>query len=217
MIHKSITAYVGLELDELLSDLQKGMFLLLFDGLDEIKLDLQAEFMDELSSLASRYDKNYFVTTCRPSEIMVRQFGFKKIILEGLTKERAIKMINKIPGYDEKLKTGFIEDFKQEWNRYKTICENPLLLNIMFLIYKDKNKKFPTKIYEFYDSAYDVMYEKHNLIQNHKREYKTKLTKNQLKNVISEFCYLLYQDGDIDFTFRYAKKIFAMFKQKVGN
>lgn len=207
MAFDSINTYVDLSRDEFLADLKKGYFLFLFDGLDEIKSHLQIEFIDELTTLTSKYEDNYYVTTARASEIMVSQFGYKKLELEGLTLERAQKMISKMPGYDDELKKSFNEDLEFSWRSYKTICENPLLLNIMFLIYKEKNKKMPVNLFEFYDNAYEVMYEKHNMIQNHRREYKTKLSKNDLKKVISEFCYLLYQEQEYEFDDRKAMQI----------
>lgn len=201
MLYSSILQYMEIELSEFLKDLKKGGFLLLFDGLDEIKITQRDNFFDELNELSVKYPKNYFITASRPSEASECLNKFKNIQLARLTIKSACKLIDKFSNFPTTKKKDFIEILKNgEFQKNKNIASNPLLLTIMFMIFINKGK-IPSKTYEFYDQSFQVLYEEHDKIKGYKnKKFATNLKKAQFINLLSEFCFRASTNEDYSFS-----------------
>lgn len=201
MLYSSILQYMEIELSDFLKDLKNGGFLLLFDGLDEIKITQRDNFFDELNELSVKYPNNYFITASRPSEASECLNKFKNIQLARLTMKSACKMIDKFPNFPTSKKNDFIEILKNgEFQKNKSIASNPLLLTIMFMIFINKGK-IPSKTYEFYDQSFQVLYEEHDKIKGYKnKKFATSLKKVQFINLLSEFCFRASTNEDYSFS-----------------
>lgn len=201
MLHDKISSHLSISLVEFLSDLKKGGFLLLFDGLDEIKSSEIDAFFIQLNNLTIKYPNNYFVTSSRPSEMMESINKFNVLSLNGLSLEQAIKLINQLPNYDEDTKKNFCNLLNNtSYKRYTKIAENPLLLTLMFLIFIG-NKRLSVKSYQFYERAFEVLYEEHERIKGHEaRTFKTNLKKSCFSLLLSEFCYHTFNIEPIEFS-----------------
>lgn len=191
MLYFEISKYISIPREQFISDLKNGNFLLLFDGLDEIKIDDAEYFFDELNTLTERYPHNYFVTSSRPSEQAKCLNKFKLLKLHGFSTERAIQMISKLPAIKREHKEGFCSKLiTGEFKKHSEIFSNPLLLTLMFIVYINKGR-IPTKTYQFYQEAYGVLYREHDDVKGYKnRKYKTGMGKLKLAKVLAEFCFV---------------------------
>ena len=201
MLHDKVFVHMQISLIEFLNDLKQGGFLLLFDGLDEIKNSEVNAFFIQLNNLTIKYSNNYFITSSRPSELMECIFKFKVINLNGFKTKQAINLISKLPNYDNESKKAFCYLLNNSsYKKYSKLIENPLLLTLMFLIYVG-NKKITTKSYQFYEKAFAVLYEEHEKLKGHEpRVFKTNLKKSYFSLLLSEFCFHTAHLEPIEFT-----------------
>lgn len=219
MLHANISKYLILSKEQFFNDLRHGGFLLLFDGLDELKSTEVENFFNQLSDLTDKYPSNYFVTSSRPSEQCEGLSKFKALKLNGLTLSRAKKMIRKLPNIPKEKINGFIEALDGgEFNRNKQIACNPLLLTLMFMVFMSKGK-LPDKTYQFYEKAYEVLYTEHDKVKGFKgRKFYTGLKRIEFSMILSEFCYLTTTTQDYEFTESEIVKVInsSTFKDKIS-
>ena len=112
MLYNKINKYISIDYEDFIEDLKIGGFLLLFDGLDEIRDSEIDPFFTQLEALTTKYPKNYYVTSSRPSESMECVSKFNVLIIKGLTFNQSQVLIKKLPEYDEELKDKFCSIFR---------------------------------------------------------------------------------------------------------
>lgn len=142
--------------------LEKGRFILLFDGLDEVNSSVRSHVADKIREFLrqEKYQKCRSVITCRTavysneffqvvdqtleivefSDQQLRQFlsGWKSNMPQGKTVERLLAMLKDRP-------------------RIKQLARNPLLMTIIAYLYCDTPFVLPQSRTEFYDKATDVL------------------------------------------------------------
>lgn len=180
-------------------DLEEGLFFFLLDGLDEIDLSIATELINELNDFCTKYKNNYFLLSSRIDELSAGMLKkFITLSLLPFTKYRAEKLIKKFKTFDEyedKTCDSFIEKLKK--NKMTPIEENPLLLTIKFMIYANKGEYLGRETFRFYKKAYETLYDAHDLLDNNlTRKYKTGLSREELHEVLSEFCFYSFFNHD---------------------
>ena len=107
------------------------MFLILFDGYDEITDENKKGFLKKLEAFTDRFSDNYYIVSSRPCEEFVGWSRFFKYETEAFSKEKALRLINKID-YDKSVKQKFLAELNEKlYDNHKSFASNPLLLNIM--------------------------------------------------------------------------------------
>ena len=199
------------------SDLNKGIFLFLFDALDEVNRDLLDEFISTFSDFSDEYNSNSFILSSRPNNFCDSLTNFTSLSLLNFRQEQAEKLVNKFTDFDEEKRKEFIKNinikdsFKITFlkindrirkNPYSTVEGNPLLLTIKFLVFIEKGKYISNDAYLFYETAYEVLYETHDQLhsQFNEREWATKMDMGQLKTALGEFCFITYFKFKYSFT-----------------
>lgn len=196
-----VTKHITLNFNQFQSDLKNGGFLLLFDGLDEIKSSELSYFSEELNILTEKYPNNSYVTSSRPSEQCEALRKFASVSLNSFSLDSAMLMISKLPNIDAEYKLKFNKLLiDSEFEKNKDIASNPLLLTLMFMIFMN-DEKLPSKTYEFYEKAYDLLYFEHDKVKGFKdRKYHTNLKKIEFMKVLAEFCYITMTNQDYQFS-----------------
>lgn len=209
-VYKQISRFDNtITFEKLKNDLNEGIFLFLFDALDEIGDKDIMNFIHAINDFCSRYDKNYFIVSSRPSESCSMLTDFRFLQLQPFNKEKATKLINKFVQYPESIRNKFVSKFGY---RLTDIEKNPLLLTIKFMVFANKNEFVDGDSYKFYQKAYETLYETHDKIDSHfVRSYKTKLSIKDFSLLMSEFCYISFFNHDYSFNFEDAEDIFETF------
>lgn len=193
--------------------LRSGRVLLLLDGLDEIKTNDKSTFEVQLDRFINRYKNNFYIISSRPYVNLLSFNRFTKLALVPFDKPKCLALINKLDlgKDDEQLKLDFLEQLdKHLYYSHKEFAENPLLLTIMLLTYKQKSM-IPGEMHKFYAQAYDTLFDEHdNIKPGYKREYKTGLKKDRFSEYFDEFCFLSYQDEKFDLSDEDCKQYFEM-------
>ena len=181
--------------------LKTGCFLFLFDGYDEIASEKQSIFLCKLTDFCDLYTENYYILSSRPYSQFIEFQRFTVLTLDSYSKTQALSLIQKID-FDEVIKAQFtqaLNDFL--YDKHRSFASNPLLLNIMLLTY-DNYAEIPNKLHLFYAQAFDTLYSKHDATKGgYKRELCSKLSFDSFRTAFSNFCFLTYYRGEIEFTY----------------
>ena len=180
--------------------LGSGCFLFLFDGYDEIASEKKNTFFKKLTDFSDKYPENYFVVSSRPESEFIEFQRFTVLELCKLNKGQAISLVSKID-FETEIKEKFIKALGTGlYDNHMTFASNPLLLNVMLLTYENY-AEIPEKMHLFYAYAFDTLLTKHDATKGgFQRRFKTKLANDDLKKVISRFCYITYYHNKLKFT-----------------
>lgn len=181
--------------------LKSGLFLILFDGYDEITDDNKKDFLKTIESFTDRYSDNYYIVSSRPCEEFIGWTRFYKYETDSLSKEKALSLIEKID-YDKGIKEKFLKKLNDElYDRHKSFASNPLLLNIMLLTFENY-AEIPEKLHIFYSQAFDTLFSIHDATkpEGFKRSLLSGLPSDVFKSVFSTFCFSSYVKSKIEFT-----------------
>ena len=175
--------------------LHKGLFTFFFDGLDEMPIAQQKEFSAELAKFRDKYHSNFIIVISRPFEILKSYEGFEILSIKKLDLNQAVLLIEKL-NYDKEIKDKFISLLKSKlFAKHRSFAQNPLLLTIMLMTY-DQNADIPEKLHEFYQMAYEALYQRHDATKGgaFHRDTHCRLNMLDFEKVLSCFCYhTLYQ------------------------
>ena len=181
--------------------LEKGLFLFLLDGCDEVVSNKTVNFTKKLNKYCDKYPQNSFVVSARPyGEGSFLEFNrFKILTTCGLEWEQTIELIHRLE-YDVPAKRRFMNALaKGLYSKYKSFASNPLLLTMMFLTY-DANAEIPEKKYLFYERVFETLFFKHDATKEcYKRELKSKLQYDLFQTVFSCFCCQTYYSNKYKF------------------
>jgi predicted NACHT family NTPase len=179
--------------------LKSGVFVLLFDGFDEVHSSKRNTLNSQINELCDNYPNNHFIISSRPDEIFLSFSRFTELIMMSLNKDQAINLIAKLD-FDESIKLKFQSELRDNlYDKHESFASNPLLLNIMLLTFHDY-ATIPEKIHIFYSNAFDTLYFKHDATKaGYKREFKTNLPYDIFKMIFAEFSFRSYVKGLIEF------------------
>lgn len=203
-----------LDYEEFIILLDTGLFVVLFDGFDEVPPELSDKLEKEIIRFSDKYYENHVIVTSRPDERFIAWSNFTELGILPLPKDKSIKLVEKID-YDPELKKVFIEKLDKElYNRHESFASNPLLLIVMLMTFSEC-ADVPNKIHLFYEMAFIALFIKHdNTKAGFKRSHRTNLDSDDFKKVLNAFCVLSYFEYQIIFTeeeilkyLRTAKKI----------
>jgi len=174
-------------------------FVFLLDGYDEISGDKAETVFHEINDMCDQFSDNVYIISSRPIETFVSFQRFSIIDTQPLSISQAVELISKID-YDASTKARFLKELQDNLFRsHQSFASNPLLLNIMLLTYHNY-AEIPSKRHIFYEYAYETLFSKHDATKGgYRRQMKTALAINQFKDIFSEFCFLQFLNGKVDF------------------
>ncbi|MFY9549028.1 NACHT domain-containing protein [Miniphocaeibacter sp.] len=177
--------------------LEKGLCLLLFDGLDEIGTVHAKRFELELEKFTDKYPENYFVLSSRPYQDFVSYSRFTVLRLRPFSKLQAMQLIEKLEfRLDEPIiKKKFYHELEHQLYRtHREFTENPLLLTIMLMTF-EQFAEIPSKMHIFYREAFLALSQKHDASKGaYKRTLRTGLSTDRFADYFAELCSRSYHD-----------------------
>ncbi|WP_303806068.1 NACHT domain-containing NTPase [Ruminococcus flavefaciens] len=180
--------------------LESGCFLFLFDGYDEISSEKKNSFIKKIIDFSDKYSENFFIISSRPESDFIEFQRFTVLELCDFTKKQAVSLVSKID-FDTEIKEKFIKAlYESLYDKHSSFASNPLLLNVMLLTYENY-AEIPEKVHLFYAQAFDTLIQKHDATKGgFQRNFKTSLTSDDLKKIISKFCFITYYQKKLKFT-----------------
>lgn len=182
--------------------MEEGAYVILLDGFDEINRDRVARLTEEIKGLSTRYGKNSFLVSSRPSEQFIGWNDFTEMTALPMTKEQALRMVARLE-FDEPVKATFYKELENGlFEKYRSFASNPLLLTIMLLTF-DQHAAIPEKLNDFYETAFTTLFNQHDATKDcYVRDIRTKLGCEDFKTVFSYFCFKSYFKGEYEFSER---------------
>ncbi len=177
-----------------------GQFILLLDGLDEVKTERRDVIVKEIDSLIKEYPRTSVILTTRPDNLTNELQTFSVYNILPLSKEQSISLVKKLQA-DEQIKTKFIHDLKEGlFEKHSSFLSNPLLLTIMLLTY-GYSTDIPNKLSVFYNQAFEALFQRHDTMKGaYKRVRETSLDIQDFSKILSVFCIQTYDDRKIQFS-----------------
>jgi len=183
--------------------LATGLFLLLFDGLDEIDGDHSSRFERDIETFTDRYPRNIFVISSRPFQSFVSFTRFSMVKLKPFTKSQALELVDKSdfrpdqPEIQRKFRDALD---KTLFKTHTSFAQNPLLLTIMILTF-ERFAEVPSKMHIFYREAFLALSVTHDASKGaFKRALKTGWNTDEVETYFSEICFRSYRDEKYEFT-----------------
>ena len=196
MVHSCIEEFdVKLDQVQFEYSLRSGKYLLLFDGLDEVKEEIRDNVENLIQELSKKYPRNGFVISSRREGVDFKELETYTVLKSlPLEKGQAVELINRLRKNDDKVK-AFSELLSNElFEKHIDFASNPLLLTMMYVTFIDNNI-IPEHLTDFYEAAYDALYKRHDANKDgvFKRNYKCKkLGQKEFKDLFSYFCFQSY-------------------------
>lgn len=170
--------------------LEQGGYVFLFDGFDEIKEELTISVIDALQKFSAKYPNNAFIISSRERLALQSLSAFQTVHSLTLSLDKAIALAEKFPGEQAKVSI-FCENLRETWyNSHKEFAENPLLLTMMFITFK-QNGDISNCLADFYQDCFDALYSKHDAVDKtgFQRAFHCDISKHEFQKVFSHFCF----------------------------
>lgn len=142
--------------------LNKGTAIVLFDGLDEVKLEdrQRQQTIDDLRDFTNKYEKVQCIVTCRIAATSYSFDKFRYVEVADFTDEQVNVYVEKWFGdQPSKLNQFFTEMKKSENKNLRELCSVPLLLSLLCLAF-DSTMTFPKRRVEIYEEAVEALMKK---------------------------------------------------------
>jgi hypothetical protein len=144
-------------------NLEKGKFLILFDGLDEVPTTNVNNVIKKIQNFVDEHDKNRFILSCRTAaRTHFRRFTDIEIV--EFDNQQIKSFIehwfgSELDRKNETAKNCWELLQKEEYKSAKELAHTPLLLTFLCLVY-DENQSFPTNRSRLYQDALRILLEK---------------------------------------------------------
>ncbi|MCL2360896.1 MAG: hypothetical protein FWC73_03660 [Defluviitaleaceae bacterium] len=196
--------------------LERGMFMILLDGLDEIDGNKSKDFTEKLNDFCDKYSLNTVIMSSRPIDDFISFEKFAVLETMPLNKTQAISLIEKLE-YQDDSKQKFITALDGElFERHEEFASNPLLLTMMFLTY-DEFAEIPETPHLFYERAFETLFIKHDRTkEGYVRKIESGLRSDLFKKVFSTFCCMTYYNNALSFSEGELISILSKVKEEVA-
>lgn len=187
---------------ELIVDfIEKGNFLFLLDGYDEIPHDVEEKVTHELKTFITQAGNNHFILTSRPHEALASFSDFKKFRISSLTEEQSFELIQKYDVMNRvKIASKLISDIRGNITILREFLKNPFVVSLLYKTY-NYSKNLPAKKTTFFDEVYNALYKDHDLSKDaYKRLKKSRLEIQDFRKVLRELAFITFREGRVEYT-----------------
>ena len=181
--------------------LKSGVYVFIFDGLDEISLGKKEEFFSQLDNFIDLYYENSFVISSRPRAGAEQMPRFESYYVSDILENEFSDFIKKVVVEEERQDNLFKVLSMQENNQYLHYFKNPLLFS-MFILTFENHPEIPSRKSVFYQNVFDTLYNKHDGItkNSYLRNRKSKLQKDEFIQLLSYFSAITFIKGEYYYT-----------------
>jgi predicted NACHT family NTPase len=150
--------------------LRQGRFLILLDGLDEVKESDSKRSLQQIQDFSSQFAKNIFVITCR---IAAKEYTFEKFTEVEVSdfNDQQISTFTQqwFQSKNDPIKAAnFIVKLNQEPG-IRELASSPILLTLLCLVFGESGN-FPSNRAELYKEGLDVLLKKWDAKRNIQRD-----------------------------------------------
>ncbi|MCG5058693.1 MAG: NACHT domain-containing NTPase [Limnoraphis sp. WC205] len=206
------------DISTLSSLLKAGKFLILLDGLDEVREIDSSRILREIKQLSQQFPQNQFIITCR---IAAKEYTFEKfteVEVADFNEEQIADFSEKwFHSKNDPVKAErFLEKLKQD-EPILELATNPLLLTLLCLVFEDAGS-FPSNRADLYKNGLDVLLKKWDANRNIERDQVYKgLSLKRKEDLLSRIAYTTFQAGDYLFKKQEIERYISEYIQNLRN
>jgi predicted NACHT family NTPase len=188
--------------------LHQGRFLILLDGLDEVKADDGEKVLTEVYDFSREYFKNQFVITCRIAALLANQrykLGFTDVEVADFTskqiEEFAQKWFVAVARNSQKKGLATANQFIEKLNlpeneQIRELAVTPILLNLTCLVFQGR-RNFPSKRSKLYEQGLEISLKRWDESRGIKRdEVYRNLSLPQKIHLLSHVAAISFEQGN---------------------
>lgn len=148
--------------DDILALIERGDFIFLLDGYDEIKDELKDKVVSSLQEFIHKASNNKFLISSREDSSLSSFGDFQRFEIRPLNEIEAHDLIKKYDNNGE-LSDELIKILKNEenLNGIKEFLDNPLMVSLLYLAFKYR-RDLPKGKHIFYRQVYDALFLDHD-------------------------------------------------------
>ncbi|MGV2974264.1 NACHT domain-containing protein [Roseibium alexandrii] len=176
---------------------EAGKFEFIFDGFDEVNRENRKNVEQQIIALSETYRECCFLVSGREDDRFSSWGNFETFSVSPLTLDDAKELIKKIP-FDRKVKKKFLEILKEDFYRQHNSFLSSPLLAVMMLMTFNENAIIPSKLTEFYKSAFQTLLTWHDATKD-SFERDRALSVDDFRKVFSTFCLITYYEQVYEF------------------
>jgi hypothetical protein len=198
--------------------LNKGMALVLLDGLDEVNQEQnkRSRTTTDLIRFFSKYPKSQYIITCRTAATDYMFDRFTYVELADFDDKQIRTFVNNWFKEDKSKENGFIGEFEKEDNAgLRELARTPLLLTLLCLAFEE-SMTFPQRRVELYEEALDALLKRWDASRNIRRdEIYRKLSLGRKRQLFARIAAETFEKGTYFFRQRELANEIVRFLQKV--
>ncbi|MCL4068988.1 NACHT domain-containing protein [Pseudomonas sp. GX19020] len=169
---------------------EKGLFVFLFDGFDEVSRSKREELEAQILLMSRSFPKCGFVVSGRPDDRFSAWVEFYVFKADPFDYDQFKQLIDKVP-FEQASKKAFQKIANERFFiKHKSFLSNPLLSLMMLLTFRD-NAEIPTRLSSFYENCFSTLYGRHDALKEAFSRQKS-LDQLRFKRVFSAFSLLTY-------------------------
>jgi hypothetical protein len=199
-VHAQYRGNTNVQFDDFTKALEKGQFIFILDGFDEISPQKRREIERQIFYISDRYDRCPIIVSGRPDDRFSSWERFTTLNVCPLEYEQCYELIEKCE-YDDALKKNFLKNLTKDFfKEHKSFLNTPLLSIMMMITYNDQGE-IPSSLHEFYAVAFETLIRRHDAMKlDFIRENVSDCNKDQFSRIFSSFCVLTYSKSQYQFS-----------------
>ena len=190
---------------------QKGGFIFILDGFDEISLSQREAVLPDIKVFVEKAYNNTFILTSREDPSLVGFGDFYAMSIRPLLREEAYELLRK---YDSNGRTSK-ELVKQlssgDYERISHFLQNPFLVSLLFVGYAYR-PDIPLRVTLFYERVHEALFYSHDLSKDgafiHPR--KSGLDFSEFSRCMRAIGFVSHLNGDVSFNLNDLKNALSL-------
>ena len=177
--------------------LKHGLFIIMLDGVDELKPKIQMLYERLILELSKKYGDCPILIAGRPMRRMLSWQDFSIYDVAPLSLRESLALVEKA-NTDQSTKTRFVAMINAGIDpSYTEFLQSPLLLIIMIITFSDSGRLSDTR-HEFYEDAFNALWLRHDIRKERfERQKYTDLLKQDFLRLLNAFAAASYFESDI--------------------
>lgn len=186
--------------DLIISLVNAGRFVFLFDGYDEISDIDRPDVIKNISEFISAAPDNWYMMTSRDEGSLSAFPNFQRFTIKPLDKNEAYQLL-RLYDSSSHCAEALIEKLEDGTNaNVHEFLTNPLLTSLLYKSFEFK-RSIPIRKHIFYRQVFEALFETHDLMkEDYQRGKRSGLDIDQFDEFLRYFSFLTYKDGKFEYT-----------------
>ncbi|MEZ8352892.1 NACHT domain-containing NTPase [Vibrio splendidus] len=176
--------------DLFLKLVQRGDFIIILDGFDEVQLEHQEQLAKQINALSSKARENTLFVTTRPQDLIPSVSQSKLLEFSEFSEEQCKSLLRRYDAYcNLNIGEKLINQLDLVPDKF---IKTPLLVSLLYQTF-GINNSIADSISTFYEEVYSALYKGHDLLNKngYSRQKKSGLDYEKFRILLRSLCYYM--------------------------